>query len=569
MSALPTITLAQFNFNGKTIWKIYFPYSDAAIRAQLISFGLMYEPALRASIIQQESNLTERLKAHFAQTAHIVVKNGAQTASGFENIHTPPSPADEKPQVKAGALLHRGQHRIRVEIPYEQAQVKLLRSIEGATWSRTHRCWHLPRTKEAWAALNSLFSVVVESKGATETKGENDEPTAQNQINQPTTQAEYPEGKITILSHPKRTDIIGLRLPKEMAPDHLATVKNIHGRCWNPEAKLWELPNTRLTIRFLEKYLKEHLHWTFQPDVERLPERPETVPTQQFLSKEGPKAKYEAAVVALEECLTLKRYSYRTIKAYKNCFRNFIRHYDEIKPSEITRTQIDQYIHYLIKEKKITESYQNQVVSALLHFYLDVVKQETKVERLFRPKKAQKLPHVLTEDEVVRLLASVENQKHKLILMLIYSAGLRLSEVVNLQIPDLQPEHHRLFVREGKGKKDRCTILSEKVVARLKDYFDLHRPAEWLFEGATGGQYSVRSVQAIFDKAKQKSAINPYATVHTLRHSFATHLLEKGVDLRYIQDLLGHESSKTTEIYTHITKKGIDKLQSPLDSLDI
>ena len=151
----------------------------------------------------------------------------------------------------------------------------------------------------------------------------------------------------------------------------------------------------------------------------------------------------------------------------------------------------------------------------------------------------------------------------------VYSAGLRLGEVVNLKLPDLQPEHHRLFVREGKGKKDRCTILSEKVIARLKDYFEDYSPAEWLFEGATGGQYSVRSVQAIFDRAKLKSGINPYATVHTLRHSFATHLLEKGVDLRYIQDLLGHESSKTTEIYTHITKKGIDKLQSPLDSLNI
>ncbi len=471
MRALPTITLEQFNFDGKIVWKIYFPFSDAAIRAQLESLGLLYEPALRASVIQQETNVVERLKAHFAQTAYIVVKNGAQTASGFENILTPPTPADEKPHAKAGALLHRGEHRIRVEIPYKQSQVKLLRSIEGATWSRTHRCWHLPRTKEAWAALNSLFSVLVEAKSNEETKGEIDQPTAQNQISQPTTQAEYPEGKITILIHPKRTDIIGLRLPKEMAPDHLATVKNIHGRRWNPEAKLWELPNTRLTSRFLEKYLKEHLHWTFQPDLEKLPERLDSPTVQPFLGKEGPKAKYEAAVVALEECLTLKRYSYKTIKAYKNCFRNFIRHYDHLKPSEITREQIDQYIHFLIKEKHITESYQNQIVSAILHFYIDVVKQEAKVERLFRPKKPQKLPHVLTEAEVAKLLMCIDNKKHQLIMMLIYSAGLRLSEVVNLKIPDLQPDQKRLFVRQGKGKKDRCTILSEKVIARLKEYY--------------------------------------------------------------------------------------------------
>jgi site-specific recombinase XerD len=375
--------------------------------------------------------------------------------------------------------------------------------------------------------------------------------------------------KLTVHAHPDRQDIIGLRLPKELKEQHLATIRNIHGRRWNSEAQIWELPNTKLTMRFLEKYLKEHLHWTFQPAMEKLPERLESAPALQFLSKKGPKAKYEAAVVALEQCLMLKRYSYQTIKTYKSCFRSFILYYDNIKPSEITREQIDAYIYYLIREKHITESYQNQIVSAILHFYLDVVKQEAKVERLFRPKRPQKLPHVLTEGEVVRLLNSVDNNKHKLILMLIYSAGLRLGEVVNLQLSDLQPEQHRLFVREGKGKKDRCTILSDKVIARLKDYFEDYCPVEWLFEGMAGGQYSVRSVQAIFDRAKQKSKINPYATVHTLRHSFATHLLEKGVDLRYIQDLLGHESSKTTEIYTHITQKGIDKLQSPLDSLDV
>ena len=135
--------------------------------------------------------------------------------------------------------------------------------------------------------------------------------------------------------------------------------------------------------------------------------------------------------------------------------------------------------------------------------------------------------------------------------MLIYSGGLRLGEVVQLRLVDLQPSHQRLFVYGGKGKKDRCTLLSEKVWKKLQQYIEVYQPLEWVFEGQYGGQYSPRSVQAIFTRAKEKAGINPYATVHTLRHSFATHLLEKGVDLRYIQELLGHESSKTTEIYTH------------------
>ena len=234
-----------------------------------------------------------------------------------------------------------------------------------------------------------------------------------------------------------------------------------------------------------------------------------------------------------------------------------------------TRQQINAYISHLVREKHITESYQNQICCAIKMFYCEVVHQADKVAGLVQARKPEKLPQVLTEGEVTRLLRSVDNLKHRYILMLVYSAGLRLGEVTHLRLSDLQPECHRIFVRDGKGKKDRCTILASKTKALLQDYLDVFRPVHWLFEGQDGGQYSDRSVQAIFAAAKERSGINPLATVHTLRHSFATHLLEKGVDLRYIQDLLGHESSKTTEIYTHITKKSWDKIKSPLDDLEI
>lgn len=569
MRTLPSVTLEMDLADGRDVWKVYYPYADQTIKAPLEQLGLYYEPLLRTAALHAQAGLLEKVRASLANIAYVVVKGKQEVP--FRPIETPTSdPVPEKPSVVASALVHRGEHRIKITMPYEAALIKLVRSIEDARWSRSHRCWHLPRTKEAWAALKGLFVVEVEAKTTTEVEpAKSTLPKTETQPSNATPKAVEITDKITMLAHPKRTEIIGLRLPKEMAPDHLATIKNIHGRRWNPEAMLWELPNTQLTIRFLEKYLREHLQWTFQPEVDKLPERLDTAPTQQFLGKEGPKAKWEAAVVKLEECLTLKRYSFRTVKAYKNCFRAFIRYFDETKPSELERKHIDQYLLYCIKEKKITESHQNQIMSAIKMFYREVVSQEHKVMNLFTPKKPEKVPQVFTEQEVAKLLGAIDNPKHRCILMLIYSAGLRLGEVTNLKRTDLQPEMERIFVRGGKGKKDRCTILSPKIWERLKEYLEVHNPIEWVFEGPPGGKYSDRSVQMIFVNAKEKSKVNPYATVHTLRHSFATHLLEKGVDLRYIQELLGHESSKTTEIYTHITKKGWGKIKSPLDDLDL
>jgi len=256
------------------------------------------------------------------------------------------------------------------------------------------------------------------------------------------------------------------------------------------------------------------------------------------------------------------------MKAYKNCFRQFILYYDGQKPSELTRKQIDAFLLYLVRDKKVTESYQNVFECAIKFFYSMVLEQEEKVRSLVSKKKEQKLPQVLVESEVIRLVDACENPKHKCILMLIYSAGLRLGELTNLRLSDLQPEKNRVFVRDAKGKKDRCTILSPKVWEKLKNYIEDYRPVDWLFEGQQGGKYSDRSVQQVFQDAKIRSGINPLATCHTLRHSFATHILEKWVDILYIQELLGHASPETTAIYAHITKKGWDKLKSPIDDLD-
>lgn len=458
-------------------------------------------------------------------------------------------------------LASGGEKRIWIQTEgYHPSFPDRMKRIPGARWSPEHKRWHIPYSPESWRYLTDVFDPeeLVMDVGM---------PFDEINTSRKATQIGKSDQILISLTGDKQW--LRLELPAILLEECLTIVKNIHGRRWNRQRGYWEIPYTRLTFRFLEQYLKGFYQLNFKPH-DNIPERVE-LPKQQYNKEKSEltPAKYEAAVQALEQCLMLKRYSWRTVKSYKNCFRQFIRYFDDIKPSSINTQQMNQYLFHMIKDRNISESHQSQILSAIKMFYNEVVFQPEKMQGLHQPKKASKLPQVLTEQEVVRLLKATDNLKHKCILMVIYSGGLRLGEVVNLRISDLQPENNRVFIRNGKGKKDRCTLLSDKVIVLLKEYLELYRPVDWLFEGATGGRYSERSVQQVFTDTKLKSKINPTATTHTLRHSFATHLLEKGVDIRYIQELLGHESSKTTEIYTHITKKGMGNIKSPLDDLDI
>lgn len=268
-----------------------------------------------------------------------------------------------------------------------------------------------------------------------------------------------------------------------------------------------------------------------------------------------------------EQKLLLGRYSWSTIKSYKTCFKEFLLFYKKESVSTLQKVHIEAFLLHLIQTKKIAHSTQNQYINAIKFYYEKVLGNTRVVYQSMRPRAQKKLPSVFTEQEVTQIIQTVSNLKHKCILMTIYSAGLRLGEVINLRITDIQSKENCIFVRNAKGNKDRYTILSPKLLLLLRQYYKEYRPELWLFEGASGGQYSKSSVQSIFKKALKKSRIQKNGTIHTLRHSFATHLLERGLNLRYIQQLLGHESIKTTEIYTHISKKNLMNISSPLDFL--
>ncbi|MCK6610944.1 MAG: site-specific integrase [Bacteroidia bacterium] len=336
-------------------------------------------------------------------------------------------------------------------------------------------------------------------------------------------------------------------------------IKNIKGWAYHSETG-WRVPYSVESYQHLRNQLRNLEIW-IDKEKKTIQTQVENLPTKLELTEEE-----KLAILKLIEKTTIKRYSQNTTRTYRTCLEFFFM--QRTRPLCLLDTEeIRLFLLKQIKEKKWSEATQNSYLNAI-KFY---VEHFTKLDinwKDFRPKEPKQLPGVLSEEEVVKLFNACTNEKHKTILMLIYSAGLRLNELLQLRKDDIHTGRKEIFIKSGKGKKDRISILADKMTTQLKLYLKEYKPRYWLIEGAEGGPYSARSVQQILRKAVADSGINPLATVHTLRHSFATHLLERGTDIRYIQDLLGHSSIKTTEIYTHITQKGGKTIQSPLDQLD-
>lgn len=266
------------------------------------------------------------------------------------------------------------------------------------------------------------------------------------------------------------------------------------------------------------------------------------------------------------ELLLRKRYSHSTIKTYTNYFKQFIIYFQNQELNTVSYQQINNYLLELIQYKKISTSQQNQRINAIKFYYEKVLGRDREYFHLSRPRKESKLPTILTMEEVDRIFRLAKNLKHKCILMTIYSGGLRRSELINLKVADIDSQRMLIKICDAKGKKDRYTLLSELLIVELREYYRKYRPRIWLFEGQDGGKYSATSIQKIFREAIVRAKIRKHVTPHSLRHSFATHLLEQGTNLRYIQEVLGHASTKTTEIYTRVASDALRKICNPLDS---
>jgi len=266
--------------------------------------------------------------------------------------------------------------------------------------------------------------------------------------------------------------------------------------------------------------------------------------------------------------LELRNLSPRTRSCYLTWVRSFALHFHRF-PDELGDQEIREYLHYLIQEKKASQSGISQAYSALKFFYETTLKRDWNGFRIPRVKMGKKLPVVLSRQEIQAIFSATANLKHRALLMTIYSAGLRVSEVVHLRVSDLDSQRMTIRVQQGKGQKDRYTLLAQRTLEVLRDYWREYRPSGWLFPGKPATEpLSVSAVQRVFEKVLYRAGIKKPASVHTLRHSFATHLLEDGTDLFHIQRLLGHSTPKTTTIYLHLSRKDLGSVTSPLDLVE-
>jgi integrase/recombinase XerD len=333
-------------------------------------------------------------------------------------------------------------------------------------------------------------------------------------------------------------------------------VRAIQGRKWDPGKKRWIIPFTEEAVRSLYEKL---------PEDKIIPDSLLVSWVRSIIQKQH----LQTFLKSAEEGLILKGYSPKTREAYLGHIKRFLegilKDFDQITSDDIRK-----YLVMLLDEQTKSHSYVNQAISSIKFFFNHVIKSSLIISQLSRPKKESILPDVLSKEEVAGILQAVKNRKHQAILCLIYSAGLRISEVVRLKVSDIDRNRMLIRIKQGKGRKDRYSLLSSTAVRVICKYLKSNVVKDWLFPGEIQGSHlTERSVQMIFKAACQRAGIEKDVSVHVLRHSFATHLLEAGTDLRYIQELLGHRSTKTTEIYTHVSRKNLAMIKSPLDTLEL
>lgn len=330
---------------------------------------------------------------------------------------------------------------------------------------------------------------------------------------------------------------------------------------WSATKKFWYQPRIEFNLgKTLETF--KNIAWV---DIKEI-----TKSTTEYISTPEilPNGDIQQEIEAFQKWLKFKRYSPSTIKTYSDALFVFLNFFKQKNITSLNNNDVVFFVNEYILKQKLSFSYQNQIINAIKLYFREIRKSKIEVDVLQRPRREYKLPNVLSKEEIKAILQTPTNFKHRTMLSLIYACGLRRSELLNLKIGDVDSKRHMLIIRNSKGYKDRQVPISDKTIEMLREYYKAYKPKIWLFEGQQIGKpYSEQSLQSVLKQAVKKTKIIKPVTLHWLRHSYATHLLESGVDIRYIQTLLGHKSTRTTEIYTHVSEKSLQKISSPFDTL--
>lgn len=534
--------------NTKRI-KVDFPYNiETTDKLKQIS-DLRWSKTLNAWHIPYTKEAFEQLKTIFPELEYESTKNNKENSNQKnENLQSKKSINITNGKNTDVSIAVTGR-RIIIKLPRKKEDVQFLLSFKYSRWDKKQYCWIIPNYPGNLDLLKDYFKDRIYELSIHEEIEIDDSTTAVRNI-----------GKNDLLLVKTKSERLklyfGFNRPLTKA------IKAIPYSSWNGKNKAWSIP-------FSAKYFQEIKNKATELNLKIIYEEEQAEVKGISRTSRYDLVNYKKCPEEYINKLKELRYSEKTLKTYKNAFEEFINYYNNHDFENITDEMIVSFLRYLVTERKVSASYQNQAINAVKFYFEKVLRHERKIYLIDRPIKEKTLPTVLSEKEVCDLFKVVDNIKHKVILMLAYSAGLRLGELINVKIKDIDSNRMQIRVEQGKGKKDRYSLLSTKLLEKLRKYYVEYKPKVWLFEGASGKQYSPRSIQSIMQKATKKAGIKKKVSVHSLRHSFATHLLENGTDLRYIQSLLGHESSKTTEVYTHITTKGFDQIISPLDKLDL
>lgn len=501
-----------------------------------------------------------------------------------------------KKKVFIRSFFHRDEWKYGIFFDYDQDILKPVKSIEGVAWSQTNHCWYTSKNEESlkgiFAALRdkvdidiAAISLPSEIRKVREAPGENnvtkDSDTAKpdeiiiNDNAKTTTRVIASScgssgyGPVSFSIDEAEGRLI-IKFLGRFDRNWIKELRSYRDIRYDSAAREWSLRWSQLTVDSLSDFFSSKginvnvRKYSVSPLIKNIRDSA----ANEIRSREISEIANEGTENMLRH-LKEKRYSIHTINSYLSHLKLFFKYCGAKDPAEISDQDLGSFMHDFIVTNKYSASFQNQAISAIKIYYEINGGREINSTGFERPRRRRSLPKVFSKEEVMQIFNATRNSKHKLILWLVYSCGLRRSEVINIRLTDLDTSRGTLHIREGKGNVDRMVPIADKIWDKIRSYLKSYKPVQYLFEGQKGGKYSVESVYNVFKQSLRKAGINKEVGIHSLRHSYATHLHESGLDIRFIQELLGHKSTRTTEIYTHVSRRDLISIKSPIEDMDI